>query len=257
MPEERRRYKNPPIEEALCEFRFAPGQEWDLTLPGKLHTAIQLEYPGKPRQQNVVEAILSSEPGQPTKMEMREGPTRVHLLTANGTRIVGIGQDVLSIHILRPYQDPQNPDNSGWAEFRPRIVKALESYWKVSKPKGILRIDIRYINKIVIPEKKATIEEYFNWQAPSRKGIPKNVKRFINRFEYQYEDDVLLRLTHASADRPSAESAAFILDLEVVWKTENAVDKATAIGKLEDLRAKERTAFEAIITDKTRSLFDE
>jgi hypothetical protein len=33
------KYKNAPIEEALCEFRFAPEQgnpEWDLTLPGRL-----------------------------------------------------------------------------------------------------------------------------------------------------------------------------------------------------------------------------
>jgi len=30
-------YKNPPIEEALLELQFVPGQEWDLTIPGKLH----------------------------------------------------------------------------------------------------------------------------------------------------------------------------------------------------------------------------
>lgn len=28
---------NPPIEEATVEFRFRPGQEWDLTRPGKRH----------------------------------------------------------------------------------------------------------------------------------------------------------------------------------------------------------------------------
>jgi hypothetical protein len=33
----RRQYKNPPIEEALAEFRFVPRQEWDLTIPGKIH----------------------------------------------------------------------------------------------------------------------------------------------------------------------------------------------------------------------------
>ncbi|MFO1433977.1 MAG: hypothetical protein U1F76_28450 [Candidatus Competibacteraceae bacterium] len=27
----KKKYRNPPIEEALVEFRFVPGQEWDLT----------------------------------------------------------------------------------------------------------------------------------------------------------------------------------------------------------------------------------
>ena len=36
----RRRYRNPPIEEALCEFYFDPSEEWDLTIPGKLHTSL-------------------------------------------------------------------------------------------------------------------------------------------------------------------------------------------------------------------------
>ncbi len=34
---QRRRYRNPPIEEALCEFRYPPGQEWDLTIPCKFY----------------------------------------------------------------------------------------------------------------------------------------------------------------------------------------------------------------------------
>ena len=42
--QERRRYRNPPIEEALCEFRFKPGRDWDLTIPGKLQAAIGEEY---------------------------------------------------------------------------------------------------------------------------------------------------------------------------------------------------------------------
>lgn len=35
-----RRYSNPPIEEAVCEFRFLPAEEWDLTMPGRLQSEI-------------------------------------------------------------------------------------------------------------------------------------------------------------------------------------------------------------------------
>ena len=58
---ERRRYSNPPIEEALCEFHFAPGDEWDLTIPGKLHTQLEQDYPAKPMRQVVARVGLEVE----------------------------------------------------------------------------------------------------------------------------------------------------------------------------------------------------
>ncbi len=34
---ERRKYRHPPSEEALCAFRFVPSQELDPTVPGRFH----------------------------------------------------------------------------------------------------------------------------------------------------------------------------------------------------------------------------
>lgn len=33
-----RKDRNPPIEEARCEFRFAPSQDWDPTVPDRFRT---------------------------------------------------------------------------------------------------------------------------------------------------------------------------------------------------------------------------
>lgn len=61
---QRRRYKNPPIEEALCEFRFHPDQEWNLTIPGRLHGELADEYSGKPQEQKVANITLNAQEGQ-------------------------------------------------------------------------------------------------------------------------------------------------------------------------------------------------
>ncbi len=59
---ERRRYRPPPIEKALCEFRFVGDSSWDLTVPGKLQAAlviaplIQIEVEGK----SSVQALFGS-----------------------------------------------------------------------------------------------------------------------------------------------------------------------------------------------------
>ena len=121
----RRRYKNPPVEEALCEFRFEPGQDWDLTVPGKLQTELGNEYTGKPQQGKVVEVELDAQRGDSPNLRYREGFAKVQLVTEDGKRMVGVGQDVLSIHMLRPYQDTSDPEAGGWDEFKPRIMTAL------------------------------------------------------------------------------------------------------------------------------------
>ncbi|QMS90513.1 hypothetical protein HUN01_24125 [Nostoc edaphicum CCNP1411] len=45
----RRQYPNPPIEEAVCEFRFAPDPAWNLTIPGLFYEKIKDFYTGEPQ----------------------------------------------------------------------------------------------------------------------------------------------------------------------------------------------------------------
>ncbi|RJO63687.1 MAG: TIGR04255 family protein [Myxococcales bacterium] len=253
---ERRRYKNPPIEEALCEFRFAPGQEWDLTMPGKLHNLMLEAYPGKPRQKNVVEATLAA--GQdktPDNITLKGGVERVQLLTMDGTRIVGVGKDVLSIHMLRPYQSLEAPEKGGWDEFYPRISSALKAYWDVAVPQGVQRIGIRFINKIVIPKRPMNVESYFNYVPPSSDGLPNEMSSLFFRSEYAYPDRVKLVLTYGSTDAPD-DSSAFLLDLDVILEAKEPLDQTTALEKANELRERERNAFEGFITDASRRLFD-
>ena len=94
-------YQNPPIEEALCEFRFNPNQAWDLTIPGKIHIKLHLEYGGKPQEQNVVGIELTPQAGQVPNLNFAQGLAKVQLPTEDGKRMVAVGQDVLSVHMLR------------------------------------------------------------------------------------------------------------------------------------------------------------
>ena len=252
---QRRRYRNPPIEEALCEFRFLPGQEWDLTIPGKLHVTLGNEYSGKPQEQKVVDIALNAEEGQPPKMSYGEGLAKVQLVTKDGKRQVGIGKDVLSVHMLRPYQDPSHPVRSGWDEFQPRISAALDAYWKVAKPVGVCRIGIRYINKIVIPQKAVEVKKYLRCALPVVSGFPEQLRHFMSRVDYAYEDGVRIVLSQGSINAPP-DHVGFLLDLDVIWESGDAIAKDEALLKAGNLRDRERTAFEAVITNKARELFD-
>ncbi len=251
----RRRYKNPPIEEALCEFRFEPGRDWDLTVPGKLQAELGNEYTGKPQQGKVVEVELDTQKGGSPNLRYREGFSKVQLVTKDGKRMVGVGQDVLSIHMLRPYQDPSNPKASGWDEFKPKIVTALKAYESVSEPVGVRRIGIRYINKIVVPEKNVKVEEYLKCALPVVNGLPDRLSNFMSRVDYAYKDGVHLVLSQGLAGAQT-DHIGFLLDLDVIWETTEPITLDEALEKTHGLRIRERDAFESVITDKARELFD-
>ena len=252
---QRRRYRNPPIEEALCEFRFLPSREWDLTIPGKLHLRLGDAYSGKPQEQKVVDIALNAEEGQPPRMSYGAGPAKVQLITPDGKRQVGVGKDVLSVHMLRPYQDPRNLGRRGWDEFRPRISAALDSYWKVTEPIGVCRIGVRYLNKIIIPQKAVAVERYLKCALPVVRGFPDRLNHFMSRIDYAYEDDVRIVLSQGSINAPQ-DHVGFLLDLDVIWENSQAVGQDEALARAEDLRNRERTAFEAVITDKAREVFN-
>ena len=244
----KRRYKNPPIEEALVEVRFAPADEWDLTIPGKLHEHrdIKKEYQGKPRTQKVFEAALQAGPGQPPNLAIHEGVGRIQLINEAGNRLISLGPGVLSVNMLRPYD--------GWGLFRPRIETALRAYNEVAAPTGVTRLGVRYINKIVSPREKDPMD-YFTCGPPRAPGLPRKMAGFMSRVEFVYDDGVKLLLTQASIDAPEDQSA-FLLDLDLIWESAEARNLDEIMAVIDGLHEREGAAFEAIITDAAREMFD-
>ena len=253
---QRRRYRNPPIDEALCEFRFRPGEEWDLTVPGKLQAEISGDYTGKPQDQRALSVAFKTSDSQPQELAIDEGLAKVQLRTDDGKRIVAVGRDVLSVHMLRPYQIPGQAGESGWDEFRPRIERALEAYWNVCPPQGISRIGVRYINKILPPSSpQVEIKDYLNCAPAEVEGLPSQVENYLSRIEYRHDDDALIVLSHGTIGG-RINQVGFLLDIDVISETVEPLDRERAMEAVELLRVREREAFELLITDKAREHFD-
>ena len=244
-----KKYKSPPIVEALCGIRFDPGPSWDLTIPGKLQLQKGIEefYTGT-RQQSVIETSVHAPQGQKPNVEVREALARVQLLSEDGTRLISVGPDILSVNTLKPYDS--------WEDFKPRIESVLKAYYTVAKPKGINRIGVRYINRISIKKADAKINEYFQSNPFESAALPNTINTFMSRVEYEYEDGVKLILTHAKQPSDSSDSD-FLLDLDVIWDKGHINELKKAMDVIEDLHTREGDAFEAMITDQARALFDD
>lgn len=248
----RRQYTNPPIEEAICEFRFAPGQAWNFTIPGLFYEKVRDLYTGEPQQQSLITTEFKFGRVPPAKPEITVTQELPKFLfpSADAAKLVGVGPDALSIHSLRPYE--------GWDEFSYRIDQAFQFYLEVAKPVGITRISLRYINRIVIsPDEAVDLSEYFNIYPQLPDSLPSNISGLVTRTESIYEDiPIRLVITLSDAEPPS-EQVVFILDLDIsqTW-IEKPLSLKEVLSNLHELKSREGQAFESLITDRTRELFD-
>lgn len=250
-------YKNPPIEEAMCEFTFAavaPGAQWDLTLPGRIqqHPNIRNVYDGPSRQQHVQQVI--AEAASPANFALSTALLRVILPTPDNAAVLGIGPNTLSVSSMKPYE--------GWSRFRPRIETALAAYREVARPSQIERITLKYVNRIVAPSPgAATAAQYLGDMAASHDfelsdGVIVSAR--LNGYNYRKEfltpDKAKILVTQATIEPANPATSEFLLDIELLLDETLQFQDATV--KLEALHATEGAVFESFITDEARRLFN-
>ncbi len=247
-----RKYQNPPIEEAVCDIQFVPSADWNPTLPGRLYELLKGTYGEKPRLQHMIEAqIQTGGQEEEPQIQHRIGKQRVQLLAEKGTRIVGIGPDRLSVHMLKPY--------TGWDQYRPRIFEALGAYKQISIADSVMRLGLRYINRINIKSKTPNLGEFFTIppKFPTT-NPPTRILGFFNRKESEFEDKpirVVVTFTDVQNDRPDMSS--YLLDIDIIWlRAEEPIPLGDIAESLDLMKSRHREVFESLITDETRKLFD-
>src|SRR5213594_2903618 len=98
----RRQYKNPPITEAVCAIHFAPGPDWDPTIPALFYGKIRDEYNGKSREQKLLHLDQNPKEMQDkgtAGMAVNE-ITRIQFVTKDEKKIISLYQDDLSVAVL-------------------------------------------------------------------------------------------------------------------------------------------------------------
>lgn len=239
-------YENPPLVEAVCEFRFEPSQPWDWTIPGLIYDQVKSEYPIK-RQQNMVEFELRQEE---LAQRLKSGIALMQFLRSDERGLLQVGPDLLTINHLKPYPN--------WKAFKEMIVRVLGVYRKVVAPKGIRRIGLRYINKIEVSEQLVEIGDYLLAVPKVPEALPQLFTTFVQRVEIPLEkDNGLLTLQAGSIQQAEREGTALMLDLDFATQHANKLTLDSAIQWVEQAHDQVERVFESCITDKSRVLFKE
>lgn len=227
------RLKRAPLIEAVCEFRFRDVKTAANLIPGLLYEKVRTEYP-EIQMQKGVGVTIEKDKGVSVASE-----DRTVFKDASRNRLVQVAGAMLAVNQLKPYVNYQ--------VFRKDIETHLQHYKQVAKPGDIVRIGLRYINKIQIPENK-TLDDIFEIGFRMPKNAFPLPRPFLLRLELPYSnerDKLILILSQP----PDAEKNATMLDLDYVLVKPDEIKEEDALEWVDIAHEKVESAFNACITE--------
>src|SRR5690606_36924943 len=93
-------YRNPPIIEAICEFRFSSETKWDPTIPGLVYEKLKTEFPI--RESRIEQEIEMRVDKSGLKHHIKPSQKAV-IISEDRKSLAQIGERILSINLLKPY----------------------------------------------------------------------------------------------------------------------------------------------------------
>lgn len=242
---DKRKYKNPPIVEALCEI-FFNGSQWDSTIPGLFFEKIRDTYPKKRELEQIGVEVSISKDIQGSKV-MRGG-RRIQFLKEDGSQLVQIERDLLVVNQLRPY-----PRFEDW---KPIIGKMLNFYYEIAHPEGVRQIGIKYINRIVIPKSTFKMEDYFYLYPQVPQSLGEKHGKFMMRLEIPPTNQGhLLIVTFGTAPAKASEKTVEVLDIYDIYNKSGLLTLNEIEKYIIEAHENVEMAFENSITENTRNLF--
>jgi uncharacterized protein (TIGR04255 family) len=242
----RRRYRRPPVVEALCELYFE-GSDWDDTVPGQFYDLIKQDFPVKRQRENQEAQVVVTNTGEASAGIKRLAPW-MQFITSNGNRLIQIGRDVLVVNQLQPY-----PHFDDW---EPLIYSTLAHYRSLTRPKGVTRLGLRYINRVLIPETQIRMEDYFTVYPQLPQAMGDIHGRFMIRVDLPHQEGGhAVLLTFGSAPPEGPNQIAHLLDLYDIFKAEQPLPFDAIPSHVGFAHRNIETAFEGSITDRLRTLF--
>lgn len=237
-------YKNSPIVEAVCEFKFDPSSEWDLTIPGLLYPKLENDFPKK-RARATGSLQIRDDKAELSRTDIAQ------FLSKDEKAFVQVYPHTLSVNVLTPYPS--------WDTFGSWIRGAYSKYVQVAEPKGISRIGLRYINVITLRniEGALSINEYLKIGPTGPPEYSDAMSGFNMVVEFDYEEGRdRLRVALSSMPSEQEEEVKLRLDLDYSMNEPNSVELGSATEWVEAAHSHVEDTFEASIQDKLRDRFN-
>ncbi|MEM9680532.1 MAG: TIGR04255 family protein [Bacteroidota bacterium] len=153
----------------------------------------------------------------------------------------------LTLNVLKPYKS--------WEEHFPIFMQCLELFYELFTPKSVVRLGLRYINRVKIPMPLDSFQKYILNVPPIPDPLPKVFNNFFMQISTPCDEKGDMNATIIQTIEPVTDGKLpFIIDIDLFQtQVENKPSEISVV--LENMRKMKNEVFESLITEETRNLF--
>jgi uncharacterized protein (TIGR04255 family) len=232
-----------PITEAMIDIRVeqAPGASPDDLRA--LHPFLAVDYPQIAERKSLAVRIRGADP----QMVTRSAPTPdgFFFKSTDGRQVVQARSDGFAFSRLRPYKS--------WSGLRLEAQRLWDQYARVTKPARIVRVGVRYVNRIDLPQPFNT-DDYFRTTLHLPDELPQLISSMFLRFSLMYPEGTA-DVTLAIASDTPPDAVAVIFDIDVSRELSLAPASTEVWALLDRFRLVKNDIFFNSLTPRTLELF--
>ncbi len=239
-------YSHAPLTEAIIDLRTELSEEVTLATILDIHSNIKTDYPNRQeimifQSQMVVGASLGS--------TISQNQVGYIFSSSDQKQIFQSRLDGFTFSRLAPYDR--------WETFRDEAQRLWKIYQSTINPKRIIRLALRYINRLDLPFPFEDFKDYLRTVPEVSSDLPQGLSGYFMQLQIPQEDlRSQLILNQAIIPPPSPDVVSILLDIELVRDIDLPDDDSALWYILEQLHTCIDQVFEACITDRTRELID-
>lgn len=243
-----RHYKRAPITEAIIDLRVEPRADLALDELAELHKGEEERYPKKEVTCEAL-GLMEFRPGVSASASASQVQTGYKFTSTHADYMWQSRRDGFTLSRLAPYES--------WQPFRDEARRLWASHRERTNPQEVLRLAVRYINRVDIPAPTVDLKEYFRTGPEVSPDLPQQLAGFFLQVRLPMESlhgTALINQTIIPPDREGVISV--VLDIDVFRSEAVPAEESAIWDVFERLHACKNEIFEASITSKTRELFD-
>ncbi len=237
-------YKQAPITEALIDLRVANAH---ILSPEQFRKELSIIATDYPTQREIVDFASEVSIGETVGAITRQTPFGLLWASADGKQVFQARQNGITFSKLAPYGQ--------WSTFRDETRRLWNLYREITAPQQLLRIAVRYINRLDLPLPFVDLKEYLRTSPEISPALTQELSGYFMQLQLPQPDlKALLVLNQATVPSPSPDQASVLLDIELSRETELVNDEEFLWNYLEQLRFRKNQIFDGCLTEKMKEM---
>ena len=163
-------FLNAPITEAILDIRVQLPEGIDLDKLKTFHEPIKERFPQK-QERIFMQAGFKFSPEGPATLPPSSKPDGYLFRSMTENKVVQARLDGFTFNKLKPYEK--------WELFRDEGRALWDSYCNIAKPIKVIRIALRYINRIELPLSIKDFKEYILTTPEIAPKLPQGLAHFF------------------------------------------------------------------------------